>query len=268
MASNTRFGDYPHYVPDRKVDDLNGLFTGWMLLSYKKAVVASSARESFPASAVTDENYRTNWVAAQNRAGETLTVDLGSAKTVRAVQVNFGDYQSGRFGDAPDIYSEFKVQASADGRNWSTIAQTEPPRRDRPNAYFELASPVWARFVRYVHGHVGAANLAIAELRVFGTGNGPPPRRTAVTRAMRQLDDRNADIAWRAVPGAQGYNVRFGIRPDRLHLTYQKYADQLPDPARPTIELRSLNKGVPYYVAVEAFNETGVSPLSKVQRIR
>jgi hypothetical protein len=25
---------------------------------------------------------------------------------------------------------------------------------------------------------------------------------------------------------------------------------------------------VPYYVAVEAFNETGVSPLSKVQRIR
>jgi hypothetical protein len=268
MASNTRFGDYPHYVPDRKIDDLNGLFTGWMLLSYKKAVVASSARESFPASAVTDENYRTNWVAAQNRAGETLTVDLGSAKTVRAVQVDFGDYQSGRFGDAPDIYSEFTVQASADGRNWSTIAQTEPPRRDRPNAYFELASPVRARFVRYVHGHVGAANLAIAELRVFGTGDGPPPRRTAVTRAMRQLDDRNADIAWRAVPGAQGYNVRFGIRPDRLHLTYQKYADQLPDPARPTIELRSLNKGVPYYVAVEAFNETGVSPLSKVQRIR
>ena len=33
-------------------------------------------------------------------------------------------------------------------------------------------------------------------------------------------------------------------------------------------ELRSLNVGVPYWVAVEAFNETGVSKLSRVVPIR
>jgi hypothetical protein len=33
-------------------------------------------------------------------------------------------------------------------------------------------------------------------------------------------------------------------------------------------ELRSLNKGVPYYVAVEAFNEVGVSKLSRTVPVR
>ena len=76
----------------------------------------------------------------QNRPGETLTVDLGRIDTVRAVQVDFADYQSGRFADAPDNYTEFALQASADGQQWHEIARTEPPRRDRPDAYFELAA--------------------------------------------------------------------------------------------------------------------------------
>ena len=268
MASTTRFGDYPQYVPDRKVDDLDSLFTGWMLLSYKRPVTASSSLAGFTPATLTDENFRTLWVAAQNKPGETLTVDLGAAKTLRAAQVNFGDYKSGRFEDAPDIYTEFRLEASADGSSWSQIARTEEPRRDRPNAYFELKAPVRARFVRYVHGHVGAAHLAIAELRVFGTADGRAPSPSAITSAVRQPDQRDAKVAWKAVPGALGYNVRFGIRPDRLHLTYQKYADQLVDPAKPSIDLRSLNVGVPYYVAVEAFNESGVATLSRVQRIR
>ena len=57
--------------------------------------------------------------------------------------------------------------------------------------------------------------------------------------------------------GAVGYNVRWGIAPDRLNLGYQVFAD------RPTtLELRALSQGVGYYVAVEAFDENGVSPLS------
>jgi hypothetical protein len=61
------------------------------------------------------------------------------------------------------------------------------------------------------------------------------------------------------VPGVVGYNVRWGLAADRLHSTYQRFADQ------PTsFTLRSLNKGVRYVVAVEAFDERGVSALSKV----
>jgi len=48
MFVNTRFGDFPHRVPTGKWTNRNELFTGWMLLSYRKPATASSARDSFP----------------------------------------------------------------------------------------------------------------------------------------------------------------------------------------------------------------------------
>ncbi|HWU93114.1 MAG TPA: family 43 glycosylhydrolase [Sphingomicrobium sp.] len=268
MAVSTRFGDFPHYAPTTKVDDPDSLFAGWMLLSYHKPVVASSTRKGFGTAAVADENPRTFWVAAANTPGQTLTMDLGTEDTVRAVQVDFADYHSGRFADAPDIYTEFTLEASTDGRHWLEIARTEPPRRDRPNAYFELPKPVRARFVRYVHGHVGAANLAISDIRVFGNADGKAPAMPGAVTASRHQDQRDATIRWAKVPGAIGYNIRFGIRPDRLTLTHQLWADELGNAPTLTKELRSLNVGVPYWVAIEAFNETGVSKLSPVRPVR
>ena len=268
MAASTRFGDFPHYAPTSKFDDPDSLFTGWMLLSYRKPVAASSTRKGFGTAALTDEDPRSFWVAAENNTGETLTVDLGRLDTVRAIQVDYADYESGRFADAPDIYTEFTLEASPDGRHWQEVARTEPPRRDRPNAYFELASPVRARFIRYVHGHVGAANLAVSEIRVFGNADGPAPPTPAGVQAQRHSDQRDGTISWERVPGAVGYNIRFGIRPDRLTLTHQLWADELGNGVTLTRELRSLNKGVPYYAAVESFNESGVSKLSRVVPVR
>ena len=268
MAVSTRFGDFPHYVPRKRFDDPDTLFTGWMLLSYRKPVTASSTLRGWGTSAVTDEDPRSFWVASANRPGETLTLDLGSAKTVRAVQVNYADYRSGRFADAPDIFTEFALQASTDGQHWQQIARTEPPRRDRSNAYFELPQPVRARFIRYVHGHVGAANLAISDIRVFGNADGAAPATPTGVDASRHGDQRDATVRWAKVPGAVGYNIRFGIRRDRLTLTHQLWADELGGGATLSKELRSLNIGVPYWVAVEAFNESGVSKLSLVVPVR
>jgi hypothetical protein len=262
MRVSTRFGDFPHYAPTARVTDPESLFTGWMLLSYRKAASASSTLGAFAAANVTDEDPRSFWVAARNAPGETVTVDLGAVDTVRAVQVNFTDYTSGRFGDAPDIYTEFRLEASADGRTWQAIAATGAERRDRPNAYFELPAPVSARYIRYVHGHVGAANLAISDIRVFGAAAVPPPPSPTGVAAARACDTRDAVIRWRAAKGAIGYNVRWGIRPDRLSLTYQLFADRAGAPAA-ALTLRSLNAGQPYFVAVEAFGEGGVSRLSR-----
>lgn len=268
LWSSSRFGDFPHWMPTRKVEDPNSLFTGWMLLSYRKPATASSTMGEFAANRVTDEDPRTFWVAATNKSGETLSVDLGALKAVRAVQVNYADYKSGRFGDAPDIYTEFELQHSLDGTSWQPLARPGGPRRDRPNAYLELQQPVRTRFIRYIHGHVGAANLAISDLRVFGNADGKPPATPSGFSAVRHQDDRDATVRWRRVPGAVGYNIRFGVRPDRLTMTYQLWDDELG--AGPTLqkELRSLNKGVAYWVAVEAFNERGVSKLSRVVPIR
>lgn len=268
MWSSARFGDFPHWVPEGKVEDIEALFTGWMLLSYRKQLVASSTLGEFDASRAADENPRTFWVAASKNPGETLTMDLGATKTVRAVQVNFADYKSGRFADAPNIYTEFRLEGSMDGKRWLKLAQTDGPRRDRPNAYLELKAPAKVRYVRYVHGHVGGAHLAINDLRVFGNAEGAVPAMPGGVTAVRGKDQRNARVTWRKVPGAMGYNVMWGIRPDRLTLTYQVFADELGGDASAKLDLRALNVGVGYYAAVEAFNETGVSKRSKAVQVR
>jgi hypothetical protein len=263
MSVNTRFADFPNYMPAGKVTDPESLFTGWMLLSYRKLAKASSVSGEFGAGNVTDEDPRTFWLAASNEAGQTLTVDLGATKTLRAVQVNFADYLSARYRDAPDIYTEFALESSLDGTRWQPLATTGAERRDRPNAYFQLPSAVRARYVRYVHGHVGAAHLAISDLRVFGNAGGAAPSAPANVKAMRAADPRMMTVSWRRVPGAVGYNVRWGIRANRLNLCYQVFAPSLKDGGT-RLDVRALNIGVDYHVAVEAFDENGVSALSTV----
>jgi hypothetical protein len=268
MHASSRFQDFPQYMPRKKIDDVDSLFTGWMLLSYRKPATASSTVGEFAPNRVTDENPQTFWLASSKNPGENLTVDLGAAKSVRAVQVNYTDYKSGRFADAPDIYTEFELQHSVDGQTWQPLARPDGLRRDRPNAYIELPQPVRTRFVRFVHGHIGGANLAISDLRVFGNADGRAPSQPSAVVGRRHQDQRDATIRWAKVPGAVGYNIRFGIRPDRLTLTHQLWADELGSGATLQKELRSLNVGVPYYVAVEAFNESGVSKLSRTVAIR
>ena len=261
MRVSARFGDFPHWMPDGPVADPESLFTGWMLLSYRKQAVASSTLDHFAAAGTTDENPRTFWVAARSVSGETLAVDLGASMTVRAVQVNFADYKAGRYGDAPDIYTAFRLEHSLDGKRWQPLAEVGDGagRRDRPNAYLPLPKPVRTRHVRYVHGHVGAAHLAISDLRVFGNADGAAPRAPDGVAVERARDRRNATVRWNAVPGAVGYNVRWGLREDRLNLSYQVFADR-----GTTLEVRALSLEPPYRFAVEAFDENGVSPLSGI----
>ena len=60
-----------------------------------------------------------------------------------------------------------------------------------------------------------------------------------------------------------GYNIRWGIAPNKLYQTYQRFADQ-----GTTLELRALTVGQSYWVAIESFDENAVSALSPVIAIR
>jgi hypothetical protein len=257
MFSDTRFGDFPHYLPAKKWSNPSELFTGWMLLSYRKPASASSTRDTFPASNVTDENRQTFWVAERNQAGEWLTIDLGAERAVRAVQVNYVDYQSNIFASDSTVYTRFRLTHSSDGKEWTLLADLGDEKRDRPNAYIELPRPVRTRYVRYEHGYVASRNLAIGDIRIFGNGNGRRPATPAGLLVRRDTDRRNAFVSWKPVRAAVGYNVRWGIGPGKLYQTYQVFADR-PQP----LEIRALTVGQDYWFAIEAFDENGVSKLS------
>lgn len=263
MFVDTRFGDFPHHVPTEQWSDKDDLFAGWMLLSYRKPVTASSVLDTFPAINVTDENPRTFWVAHQNRAGERITIDLERPYDVRAVQVNYADYRSDLFASDSTVYTQFRLEASSDGESWQSIADLSHEKRDRPNAYIELPTPVRARYVRYVHEYVGAAHLAISDIRVFGNGPGDPPATPSGLLVRRDADRRNALVSWDPVPGTVGYNVLWGIAPDKLYQTYQVFADG-PNP----LEIRALTVEEEYCFTIEGFNENDVSPASEVVCVR
>lgn len=260
MFSNTRFGDLPHYLPTEKWQDKDDLFTGWMLLSYRKPMTASSAQEGFGPDSAADEDMRTFWVAGQNREGQTLTVDLGETRTVQAVQVNYTDYKSDLFKTDERVYTQFRLLGSEDGKLWRLLADlAKEPKRDRPCAYVPLAKPARARYVRYEHVYTAAPNLAICDLRVFGNGSGQPPTVPTGLQARRDADPRNAFVQWQPVPGAVGYNVLWGNDPEKLNQTYQVFADKGTE-----LEIRALTVGQKYWYAVEAFDEDGVSARSEV----
>jgi xylan 1,4-beta-xylosidase len=260
---NTRFGDFPHHVPAGERRDAAGAFSGWMLLSYRKPCTAASSRVPYPAANVTDENPRTYWQAASTGPGQWLTVDLENPREVRAIQVNFADHQSGLSGTSANVYTQFRLQHSIDGREWTLMADLTGEKRDRPNAYIELPRPVRTRHVRFEHVHVGAPNLAVSDIRIFGHGGNETPATPAHLAVIRDEEDpRNAFLSWDEVPGAVGYNILWGIQDDKLYQTWQVFADH-----GTRLEIRALNVGQPYSFAIEAFNDSGISRLSGPVRI-
>ena len=104
---------------------------------------------------------------------------------------------------------------------------------------------------------MASPHLAVADLRVFGLGAVPRPATPQGLAAVRDADPRNARVSWKPVPGVVGYNVRWGNARDRLYQTWQVFADR-----GTTLDIRDLTEDQPYWFAVEAFDERGVSSLS------
>ncbi|SFH01659.1 family 43 glycosylhydrolase [Pontibacter chinhatensis] len=258
MHVDTYFGDYPHFGPS--VPGKMGQFAGWMLLSYKKPVKASSTLENFKPENMLDESTKTFWVAEQNNDQQWVQIDLEKPGKVYAVQVNYHDYKSNLYGKVPGLYHRYVVEGSTDGKNWKTLVDRSDNYRDVPNDYVELGTPQTVRYIRYRNIHVPTPNLAISGLRVFGVGQGKAPARVKNFKVNRQQDRRDAMITWDKQANAQGYNVLWGIAPDKLYSSWMVYDDN-------KLDLKSLGVDQGYYFAIESFNENGVSERTKPVKV-
>lgn len=253
LVCDTYLGDYPQYLPGVARDPSKGNLPGWMLLTLRKAATASSTLDGHPIEDAFDENIRTWWSAKTGDPGEWLQVDMGKRCRVNAAQINFADEGATQLNRLQDGYG-YRLDLSEDGQHWTTAIDRTTDRRDSPHDYTEFSKPVYARYARLVNVHTPAGALfSISGLRLFGSGLGRAPARAGGVQVSRDArDGRQAAIAWNAVPGADGYIVRYGIAKDRLFSSYQVFA------ASP-LHIHTLNAGVPYFFAVDSFNDSGVT---------
>ena len=68
-----------------------------------------------------------------------------------------------------------------------------------------------------------------------------------------RLNDLEARITWAHIPDAQGCNIRYGVAPDKLYMSWLVYGAA-------EVKLTTLIKGQEYYVCVDSFNENGITP--------
>ena len=266
MYCNTSYGDYPHYLPSDSTKSYNspdgsGGFCGWMLLNFNKPVTVSSTLGDYNANLAVDESIKTYWSAATGNPGEWIQTDLGHIATVNAIQINYADQDATFLGKQTDIYHQYKLYASDDGKKWKILVDKSNNHTDVPHDYIELGHPVGTRYIKMENVHMPSGKFAISGLRVFGNGNGEKPAEPKDFIVLRtEKDKRSAWIKWRTVDNAYGYNIYFGTAPDKLYNSVLVYGSN-------DYWFKVMDREKPYYFSIEAINENGISPRTKVIRV-
>jgi len=261
LYSNTAFGDYPTFLPDKAANHIKGCFTGWMLLSYHKRASASSTDSIYNPENAFDEDIRTYWSAKSEKPGEWLKVDLGGEKLVFAIQINYADHRSLQHGKAMDLYHQYKIYCSSDGEQWTLLVDKSYSDKDTPHDYIELSKPVTTRFLKLVNVHMATGYFAICGFRVFGIAPVTLPPMVEDFTVHRENDDpRNAMIKWKQSGDAYGYNIYFGVEPGKLYSCITVNGST-------SYDFRGMDKGTVYYFTIEALNEKGQSPKIKTIKV-
>ena len=260
LYTNTSYGDYPHYIPHAGANHDASQFTGWMLLNYNKPVQVSSTLSAFTANNAVDENMKTYWSATTGNAGEWIQSDLGNTSTIQAIQINYADEGAELMGKQLAIYHQYKIYASLDGKAWNLIIDKSKNKTDVPHDYVVLSKPIEARYIKMENLHMPTGKFALSGLRVFGKGAGTNPGEVINFITLRgDSERRNAWLKWAVNPNATGYHIYFGSDPGKLYNSVLVYGVS-------EYYCTALEKNLPYYFQIEAFNENGIGQRSAVMK--
>ncbi len=262
LYCNTAYGDFPQYLPDGKEDHIQGNFTGWMILNYQKPVEVSSTLGAYHANYSVDEDIKTYWSAKTSNKGEWLKSDLGEISTVNAIQVNYADQDAEFMGKSQGVYTQYVIYASVDGKNWKLLVDKSKNKTDVPHDYIELSKPIKTRYLKIVNIHMPTGKFALSGFRAFGKGAGAKPDTVKDFMVLRgDAERRNSWIRWSPVDNAIGYTIYTGIAPDKLYSNILVYSKN-------EYFFNGMEKDLPYYFQIEAFNENGISARSKVIEVK
>ena len=260
LFCNQRYGDWPIAVTDGKTDPWSQ--PEWYLLSYGKKVEASSYTEGHEPALAADENAQTWWQAATADAGQWLTLDLGQAYDVRAIQINFADDKidipvpgqfhtedTPRFIDDAQMFTRWKLEGSADGESFIVIEDKSNADTDLTHDFVVRAEGMMLRYLRLTVQEVPyGQRTCVSGLRVFGLGTGEKPG--VPTFMAKRTTDLDFEVKVEGT-NALGWNILWGHAPDKLYHSYMIF--------QPEQRIGALIKGRDYYVRVDAFNENGIT---------
>lgn len=260
LWTDTYAGDYPLWLPEvaagTDASETGSLGPGWELLSLRRPVRVSSALDGHPGTMAVDEESRTEWVAETDGADEWLEIDLGKGARIAAVQVNFGEYGSELTARDGRPRQSYILEASHDGKRWTTVADNSGKATDTPHDYVEFRKPFGARYLRIRNvAYTASPYFSLRGLRVFGVRKGAAPPAVGGLTVVRSTEDRcKAVVKWMPVKGAEGYVIRYGTAPDKLYGSVR-----IPDAEVREWEMAGLNRDPGYWFAVDAFNGCGTT---------
>ncbi len=267
MYCNTAFGDYPTFLPEfaKGKDFTKGLFSGWMLLNYNKPVQVSSTLGGFQPNFAVDEDMKTYWSAKSGNKGEWFQTDLGEISTINAIQINYADQDAEFMGKSLDVFHQYKIVMSNDGKKWTTLIDKSQNKIDVPHDYIELEQPVKARFLRLENIKMPTGKFALSGFRVFGKGVGEKPKEVEnfmVLRADKHKfgERRSSWIRWQQNNEADGYVIYFGKSPDKLYGSIMVYGVN-------DYFFTGMDRTDAYYFQIEAFNNNGISARTAVIKV-
>lgn len=252
LYSNTRLGDFPLEIPNKKIQSLDEISPNWMLLSYNKPVEVSSQINEYTKNNAIDEEIRTYWSAKTGGKGEWFLLNLENEVHVNAIQINFAEHNTTIYNRQPNIYQQYLVEYSIDKLTWHTLIDKTKNELDRPHDFVQLKTPVNAKYIRITNYHTPSGNFALSGFRVFGKGIGSIPKNEPSLIAKRnEQDRRQVFLKWDNREDVLGYNIRYGTHPEKLYHNYQVIKSD-------SLTIRSLNNHQKYYFSIDSFNENGL----------
>jgi xylan 1,4-beta-xylosidase len=261
LATNTAYGDYPHYIPNAKANHAESQFTGWMLLNYNKPIRVSSTLGGFHANLANDENIKTYWSATSGNKGEWIESDLGAISTVQAIQINYADQDAETMGKVEGLFHQYKLYGSMDGKVWNIIMDKSNNKTDLPHEYISFDKPIETRFIKLENIHMPSGKFAISGLRAFGTTKGSVPDSVQHFVVLRgDTERRNSWLKWQVNEKATGYMIYTGIAPDKLYTSMMVLGAN-------EYYFSAMEKDLPYYFQIEAFNESGIGKRTVVMKV-
>ena len=260
LFCDQRYGDFPFRVdkePWEKPD--------FMLLSFGKIATASSFEGGKTPDKAIDENVQTWWRARTNTSGEWLEVDLEEEYDIRAIQINFADdglvlplpesavwigvTSLERWIDEVHQPTRWLLEGSADGKDYFIIEDKSEADTDLPHDFILRENGIKARYVKLTVISLPYAQVpCVSGLRVFGIGHGAAPL-SATGVLVEKEGELDINVSWEG--SAIGYNVLWGFAPEKLYHSYMVFDKK--------VRIGGIVKGLPVYLRVDSFNESGIT---------